>query len=102
MPPRVSLALGGGGMDRHALARLSWWNRPWISGGLVFAAVVLIYVSRILITGRALPVCGDTIPTHLLPVSLLREGNLDLDEFTELRAGRDLPYYLSAAHGHVW
>lgn len=43
---------------------------------------------------------GDTLPTRHLPVSLLREGNLDLDEFTELRAD-GMPYFLTEREGRV-
>ncbi len=46
---------------------------------------------------------GDSIPTRLLPFSVLREGDLDLDEFTWERgpSGR-LPYYVHPRDGHLW
>jgi len=44
---------------------------------------------------------GDTIPARLLPFSLLREGNLDLDEFGWLRPNGFVPYFLvHDAAGH--
>ena len=41
----------------------------------------------------------DTIPARLLPVSILREGNLDLDEFPWLRRLGPEPYFLKATPG---
>lgn len=46
---------------------------------------------------------GDTIPARLLPFSLLREGNLDLDEFAWLRAPEiKKPYFLQLDRGGHW
>jgi hypothetical protein len=67
-----------------------------------FAAVLLVYLSRLLVTGEPAVSSADTLPTRYVPVSVLREGNFDLDEFPELRTGARLPYYLFAARGHVW
>jgi hypothetical protein len=93
----------GGVMDRRAPVRQPAGVRPWLWAGLVFAAVLLAYLSRLLLTGQPyLGGGGDTIPTRLLPVSLLRENNFDLDEFAELRAGPELPYYACAIGGHMW
>ena len=36
----------------------------------------------------------DTIPARLLPFSVLREGNLDLNEFSWLQRPGDTPYFL--------
>lgn len=46
---------------------------------------------------------GDSIPTRLLPFSILREGDLDLDEFTwhPGPSGR-LPYYVHPRDGHIY
>ncbi len=41
---------------------------------------------------------GDTEPAELLPISLLREGDLDFDEFV---AGDDLPYCYRRIGGRV-
>ena len=44
---------------------------------------------------------GDTIPARLLPFSILRQGNLDLDEFEWLRSNGAEPYFLKRdAAGH--
>jgi hypothetical protein len=46
---------------------------------------------------------GDSIPTRRLPFSLLREGNLNLDEFNwELSPKGRPPYYVHFANGHVY
>jgi hypothetical protein len=46
---------------------------------------------------------GDSIPTRRLPFSLLREGNLTLDEFSwELSPKGRPPYYVHFANGHVY
>lgn len=43
----------------------------------------------------------DSIPARLLPFSILRQGNLDLDEFTWLRRLDPQPYFLrQTAAGH--
>jgi hypothetical protein len=36
----------------------------------------------------------DTIPARLLPFSILREGNLDLNEFSWLHGSEAMPYFL--------
>ena len=41
----------------------------------------------------------DTIPARLLPFSIVREGNLDLNEFTWLHRSGDLPYFLRQTAG---
>jgi hypothetical protein len=44
----------------------------------------------------------DTIPSRLLPFSILREGNLDLDEFGWLRSLDPAPYFLRRGRGGRW
>jgi len=41
---------------------------------------------------------GDTVPAELLPISVLREGNLDFNEFER---SADLPYYFIRHGGRV-
>jgi len=41
---------------------------------------------------------GDTLPAELLPISVLREGNLDFNEF---EGSVDLPYYFVRHGGRV-
>jgi len=38
---------------------------------------------------------GDTIPARMLPFSILRQGNLDLNEFRWLTDVQPIPYFLS-------
>lgn len=58
----------------------------------------LVYLSNLRPMGS-----GDTLATRLLPFSLLREGDLDLDEFTWLRPGEEKrPYFLLRDAGGHW
>lgn len=46
---------------------------------------------------------GDSIPTRLLPFSIVREGDLDLDEFSfSPRSDGGLPYYVTRIGGHTY
>jgi hypothetical protein len=44
----------------------------------------------------------DSIPARLLPFSILRQGNLDLDEFTWLRRLDPAPYFLYRSPSGHW
>jgi len=44
----------------------------------------------------------DTIPSRLLPFSILREGDFDLDEFGWLRSLDPEPYFLRRTPGNHW
>lgn len=59
-----------------ARGRLSPWAEAWLIGFGFF----LVYLACA--QGRAWP-SGDTIPNKLLPISILEEGNLDLNEFVK-------------------
>jgi hypothetical protein len=65
---------------------------------VLFAALAVIYVANFRMMGA-----GDSLPTRVLPFSLLREGNLSLDEFTWDRgpSGR-LPYYVHQPGAHIY
>src|SRR5215813_9143839 len=65
---------------------------------ILCAALLAIYVANFRVLGSA-----DSIPTRLIPFSVLREGNVDLNEFTWQRArnGR-LPYYLHQPGPHIY
>jgi hypothetical protein len=57
----------------------------------------LVYLANLRPPGPA-----DSIPARLIPFSLLREGNLDLDEFHWLTRDDTLPYFLRrTTDGHV-
>src|SRR6185295_18114119 len=68
------------------------------TAALLFAALMAVYVLNFRLLGS-----GDSLPTRVLPFSILREGNLDLDEFTweRTRSGR-LPYYLHRTGKHLY
>ena len=63
---------------------------------LLFVVLLAVYLLNL----RVMAV-GDSIPTRLLPFSILREGNLDLDEFSWLRFDK-LPYYVRSSNGHIY
>jgi hypothetical protein len=87
-PPRVSAAV------------LSANTGPptWLVAGVLFLLLFAIYAVNFRLRGA-----GDSIPTRRLPFSLLREGNLDLDEFAWQRdaSGRP-PYFVHDHAGHVY
>jgi hypothetical protein len=68
------------------------------SAVLLFFGLLAVYCSNLRLLGA-----GDSIPTRLLPFSILREGDLDLDEFTWqlTRRGR-WPYYIHESGGHFY
>ena len=43
----------------------------------------------------------DTLPTRLLPISLLREHDFDLDEFAAMFSAIDHRYFIQHVNGHV-
>ncbi len=62
---------------------------------LVLAAgCFLVYLANLRLMGS-----WDTIPSRMLPISILREGNVDLDEFSWLRRLAPAPYFLVATPG---
>lgn len=70
----------------------------WILALGVFLVLFSVYTLNFRLRGA-----GDSIPTRRLPFSLLREGNLDLDEFTwERGEGGRLPYFVHAHGGHIY
>jgi hypothetical protein len=78
-----------------SLRRCRWlvsgtWNTPL----LLFVSIVLIYS-----TGGRLDDVGDSLPARYLPLSILREFDLDLDEFSFLHRDR-VDYYLQYRNGH--
>lgn len=79
--------------------------RSITSVGLLLV-VVLVYLAN----GRSIG-AGDTVPARYLPISMLREFNFDLDEFTFLydETGRrtypfigDRPFFLLPREGHYY
>jgi hypothetical protein len=72
--------------------------RTWRVALLLFVLLWPIYVVNFRLLGA-----GDSIPTRLLPFSVLREGNLNLDEFSwERRSDGRLPYYVLQLGDHIY
>jgi hypothetical protein len=65
----------------------------------LFCVLFAVYLANFRVVSS-----GDNIPTRLLPFSLVRQGNLDLDEFDWLRwpTGGRLPYYVHQRNGHLY
>lgn len=65
---------------------------------MIFCGLLAVYCTNLRVLGS-----GDSLPTRVLPFSILREGNLDLNEFTwdRMRSGR-LPYYLRGTGSHLF
>lgn len=75
--------------------RCRWlMSGPWSAPVLLFISVTLIYS-----TGGRLDVIGDSVPARYLPFSILREFDLDLDEFPFLHR-EVVHYYLQYRNGH--
>lgn len=69
-------------------------RRDWVLLGLACFAV---YLANARFIGT-----GDTLPARLLPFSILREGNLDLNEFDWIRPEGFSAYYLREGKGARW
>lgn len=84
-PPAAAATRGKSGPARSTAA-------------LIFLGLLAVYCSNLRVLGS-----GDSLPTRVLPFSILREGNLDLNEFTwdRTRSGR-LPYYLRGTGTHLY
>src|SRR5262245_42092700 len=63
-------------------------------GGILFCVVLMMYLAN----GRNLA-RGDSVPARLLPLSILQEGDFDLDEFSFLYKG-GMPYFLIKTSEH--
>lgn len=72
----------------------------WRSAAALFGMTLLIYLSRPLLTGGPFLANLDNLPTELIPISLLKEGNFDLDEF--FPAGADKPYVITRIGEHCY
>jgi hypothetical protein len=77
--------------------RYSTFARPFFSshpGAILFSIFLVVYLAN----GKHSR-SSDTVPARYLPLSLIQEGNFDLDEFPFLYA-RGTPYYLRLVKGH--
>src|SRR5579862_3901074 len=83
---------------RRRQGELSTAPRTSTMAVLLFAALASIYILNFRVMSA-----GDSIPTRLLPFSLLRERNVDLDEFSwERDQAGHLPYYLNQPESHIY
>jgi hypothetical protein len=75
--------------------RYSTFSRQFFShpGAILFSVFLVVYLAN----GKTLG-SGDTMPARYLPLSLIQEGNFDLNEFPFLYA-RGTPYYLQLVNG---
>ncbi len=65
------------------------WSRRRVAG-LLFLGLSVLYFCNFRLRGA-----GDSLPTRALPFSILREGNLDVNEFTWASTpDREWPYYI--------
>jgi hypothetical protein len=72
--------------------------RTWLLAAAILLVLFAVYTLNFRVRGA-----GDSIPTRRLPFSLLRQGNLDLDEFTwERNASGRLPYFVHEHGGHIY
>jgi dolichyl-phosphate-mannose-protein mannosyltransferase len=92
----VAVALARRFVRYRAAAPPTFFAPP--AAGTVFLACLLVYLAN----GKTLW-SGDTLPARYLPLSILREGNFDLDEFTFLQDPTKFPnqWFIRYANGHV-
>lgn len=65
---------------------------------LLFAGLFAVYLVNARLLGAA-----DSLPTRVVPFSIVREGNVDLDEFTwERQPNGRLQYYLRKRGEHIY
>jgi len=68
--------------------RLTWSRRRVVA--VLFLGLTVLYFCNFRLRGS-----GDSLPTRALPFSILREGNLDVNEFTWASTPeREWPYYI--------
>lgn len=85
--------------DRDPSAPVASRKRTWPVAAALSVFLFFVYVANFRVVSS-----GDNIPTRLLPFSIVREGDLDLDEFQWLHwpLGRRLPYYIHEHNGHLY
>lgn len=68
-------------------------------GRLVLSLIALLVPLAVFLIGFRYNGSGDTQPAELLPISLIRERNLDFNEY--VNASEELPYWFRRVHGCV-
>ncbi len=72
-----------------------WIIRSWVGRAFFFFAILAVYLSN----GRLVD-SFDNVPLRYLPLSIIREGNFDLNEFSFLFRGNALLYPIQYHNGH--
>jgi hypothetical protein len=70
--------------------------RPWLKSLSLFIFILCGYL-----VGFDVQFTGDVVPNQLLPISLLREGNFDFNEFVGPQRRAHLPYYFQIVNGRI-
>lgn len=75
----------------------SFFSSPKLLWSLIiFVSFLMVYSSSLWLIAPKTQISTDILPTTLTPISLIKEGNFDLNEFTFLyQADQVLPYYLT-------
>jgi tetratricopeptide (TPR) repeat protein len=77
-----------------------WLRAGWVALGLALLCFIVYNLNLREVSAH------DTIPARFLPLSILAETDLDLDEFEFLHLHRtdpkELPYYLQYRNGHYY
>ncbi len=90
MSKRAKKARPAAAGSEVALATPRWRPSRRRSAALIFLGLTVLYFCNFRLRGS-----GDSLPTRVLPFSILREGNLDLNEFTWASTPkRAWPYYI--------
>ena len=92
----IAIALARRFVRYRAGAPVTFFAPP--AAATVFLTCLLVYLAN----GQTIW-SGDTLPARYLPLSILREGNFDLDEFPFLQDPRKFPnqWFIRYANGHV-
>jgi hypothetical protein len=72
-------------------------QRAWPVAALLFGVTLFVYLYNI--QYRYWGAGGDTTPAELLPLSLMGDGDLFLDEF--VKVGQPLPFWFTRVNGRV-
>ncbi len=73
-------------------------SRGWLASRRRVAAAIFLGLVAVYFCNFRLRGAGDSFPTRVLPFSILREGNVDLNEFSwAVHPERPYPYYIRAA-----
>jgi hypothetical protein len=87
------------------LPQRSWAHQVWFGLGSttlglhLIQALVIFCLALMVYSSGSYFQAGDTIPAELLPISIIRDGDLDLSEF--VAQDQELPYWFKRANGKI-